>query len=54
MGEWERSLLGMSGAEQDLQEAVVALQRVLSTNRLETITRVALKRAVRALQNELR
>jgi len=53
MGVWEASPLRMSGAEFEVQEALVGLQRLVERGELHPITRVILEGALKALQREL-
>ena len=50
---WERSMLGMTGSELDLHEALTAMERALGCDELEQPTRRALAEAVALLRREL-
>ena len=52
MAAWERSVLKMSGAEYELQEALLALRRVLENGEIRPTTRLILQGAVKALEAE--
>jgi hypothetical protein len=52
MSGWERSMLAMSGDEQDIQEAVQAVERILHSPRLRNSTRVSLSLALQALRSD--
>jgi hypothetical protein len=53
MGIWEASPLKMSGAEFELQEALLGLRRLIESGSICPTTRVILEGAVKALQHEL-
>ncbi len=53
MGIWEASPLKMSGAEFEVQEALLGLRRLIETGRIRPTTRVILEGAVKALEGEL-
>ena len=53
MGVWEASPLKMSGAEFEVQEALLGLRRLLESARIRPTTRVILEGAVKALEVEL-
>jgi len=53
MGVWERSKLTLSGSEYEVQEALLALQRLLKGGAVRPTTRVILEGAALALRNEL-
>ena len=53
MGEWERSMLAMSGAEHELHETLQAMRRLLDAGHVRATTRVVLEGAVQVLENEL-
>ncbi len=53
MGTWDRSMFAMSGNEQEIHEAVVAMLRVLEHARISDSARQALERAVGELRGEL-
>jgi len=50
---WDRSMLGMTGSELDLHEALTAMERALGCDELEQPTRRALAEAVALLRREL-
>ena len=50
---WDRSMLGMTGSELDLHEALTAMERALGCDELEQPTRRALAEAVAMLRREL-
>ena len=50
---WDRSMLGMTGSELDLHEALTALERALGCGDLEQCTRMALAEAIGLLRREL-
>jgi len=52
MSGWDRSMLAMSIKEQDLHDAVTALQRLLHQDAVRPTTRVVLDGALRALELE--
>ena len=52
MGSWEQSSLKMSGAEFEVQEAMLALRRVVESGAIRSTTRVILEGALRALEGE--
>lgn len=53
MGFWEASPLKMSGAEFEVQEALLGLQRLLESGEIRPTTRVILEGAVKVLEGEL-
>jgi hypothetical protein len=53
MGIWEASPLKMSGAEFEVQEALLGLRRLMETGAIRPTTRVILEGAVKALEGEL-
>jgi hypothetical protein len=50
---WDRSMLGMTGSELDLHEALTAMERALACDELERCTRLALAEAMALLRREL-
>jgi hypothetical protein len=50
---WEASPLKMSGAEFEVQEALLGLRRLLETGEIRPTTRVILEGAVKVLEGEL-
>ena len=52
MGTWEQSPLKLSGAEFEVQEAMLALRRVIESEAIRPATRAILEGAVRALEGE--
>jgi hypothetical protein len=50
---WDRSMLGMTGSELDLHEALTAMERALGCDELERCTRLALAEAIALLRREL-
>jgi hypothetical protein len=50
---WDRSMLGMTGSELDLHEALTAMERALGCDELEQCTRRALAEAIALLRREL-
>jgi hypothetical protein len=52
MSVWERSNLTMTGSELEVQEALVAMQRVLDGAELNTEAREVLADAMSALRDE--
>ena len=53
MGEWERSVLALSGAEYEIQETLQTMRRLLAAGSVRATTRVVLEGAAMALENEL-
>jgi hypothetical protein len=53
MGEWERSMLALSGAEYEIQETLQTMRRLLAARSVRSTTRVVLEGAAMALENEL-
>lgn len=53
MGIWGASPLMTSGAEFDVQEALLGLRRLIEAGRIRPTTRVILEGAVKALEREL-
>ena len=53
MSVWEASPLKMTGAEFEVQEALLALRRALESDGFRPTTRVILEEAVKALEGEL-
>lgn len=54
MSEWDRSMLAMSGAEYEVEEALQSMLRLLDTRgAVRPTTRVVLEGAIMALQNEI-
>jgi len=53
MGEWDRSMLAVSGAEFEIQETLQSMKRLLDADSVRSTTRVVLESAAMALQNEL-
>jgi hypothetical protein len=51
---WDRSMLGMTGAELEVHEALRALERAVECGDLGEETRQALRGAIAALRRELR
>jgi hypothetical protein len=54
MGVWERSRFATTGVEYALQEAIVALQRVLEEGRVSLDTRESVMNTIAALREEQR
>ena len=54
MGLWEASPLKTSGAEFEVQEALLGLHRLIERGAICPTTRVILEGAVKALQHELK
>ena len=52
MSGWDRSMLAMSTKEQDVQDAMTALQRLLRQGAVRPTTRVVLDGAMRSLELE--
>ena len=52
MSGWDRSMLAMSAKEQDVQDAMTALQRLLRQGAVRPTTRVVLDGAMRSLELE--
>jgi hypothetical protein len=52
MGIWEASPLKMSGAEFEVQEALLGLRRLIESGGIRPTTRVILEGAVKALEGE--
>ncbi len=50
---WDRSMLGMTGSELELHEAVTAMERALRCDELDTTARTALANAIGALRRQL-
>jgi hypothetical protein len=50
---WDRSMLGMTGSELDLHEALTAMERALGCDELEQCTRRALAEAAVLVRREL-
>ncbi len=50
---WDRSMLGMTGSELDLHEALTAMERALGCDELEQCARRALAEAIALLRREL-
>jgi len=53
MGEWERSMLALSGAEYEIQETLQTMRRLLAAGSVRSTTRVVLEGAALVLENEL-
>lgn len=53
MGIWEASPLKMSGAEFEVQEALLGLRRLIEGGGIRPTTRVILEGAVKVLEGEL-
>jgi len=53
MGVWEASPLKMSGAEFEVQEALLGLRRLIEAGAIRPTTRVILEGAVKVLESEL-
>ena len=53
MGVWEASPLKMSGAEFEVQEALLGLRRLIDSGGIRPTTRVILEGAVKVLEGEL-
>jgi hypothetical protein len=53
MGEWERSMLALSGAEYEIQETLQTMRRLLAARSVRSTTRVVLEGAAMVLENEL-
>jgi hypothetical protein len=52
MAAWNEGRLGMSGAELEIQEALLALRRLVHTGVIRPTTRVLVVDAIRALEGE--
>lgn len=52
MSGWERAMLAMSGEEQEIQEAIRAVERILHSSRIRNSTRVSLSLALDALRSD--